>query len=202
MSFLDIRFPVGLSYGASGGPGYSTDVVEYGSGHESRNQNWVNGRFSADVARGCATDADRLELLAFFRVAKGRANSFRFQDPSDYNVLTGEGLLTQNSVGVYQLYKHYSNTAGSEDRDIKLPASGTVVVKAGASTLIESVDYSIVYTTGILTCIGSPIRIPTAWTGQFDVPCRFDTDSIRLVLEDLRFFKAQGIPIIEVKDLS
>jgi len=199
MAFLNIQFPTGISLGAVGGPGYSTDVVEYGSGYENRNQNWAAARCAYDVAKACSTEQQKKDLIAFFRVAKGKANSFRFKDHSDYKVDTGEGLFTLSAVNVYQMYKYYSNAAGNESRNITLPVSGTIVVKKGAVTLTEGVQYSINYSTGLLTCLGSPTDIPTAWTGQFDVPCRFDTDRLQLIAEDVEFFRSQSIPVIEVK---
>ena len=41
MSFAEVRFPDDISYGSSGGPEYSTDIVETQSGHEQRNANWA-----------------------------------------------------------------------------------------------------------------------------------------------------------------
>src|SRR5262245_54413790 len=102
---LDILFPTGISYGAVGGPGYSTDVVSMNSGFESRNQNWEISRCYWDVAKGAHTEALRTELITFFRIAKGRKFSFRFRDSSDYKVITGEGVLSPLGGATFQLYK-------------------------------------------------------------------------------------------------
>ncbi|MEO5740608.1 MAG: TIGR02217 family protein [Vicinamibacterales bacterium] len=197
MSFLNIRFPVNISYGAVGGPGYSTDVVTINSGFENRNQNWSIARCSWDCAKGCKTDQDRIDLIAFFRVAKGKMHSFRWRDFTDYEVASGAGVLSLVSAGVYQLKKRYANAAGTEDRTITLPVSP--VIKQAGITLVESTHYSINLTTGVITTLGSPSPLPDAWTGQFDVPARFDTDMLRLVIEDLEYFKSQNIPVVEVR---
>lgn len=197
MAFLDIRFPVNISYGAVGGPGYSTDVVTLNSGFENRNQNWSVARCMYDAAKGCKEDADRIALIAFFRVAKGKMHSFRWRDFTDYQVLTGEGVLTSLGGGTFQLKKQYTNAAGTENRTITLPVNA--VVKQGSTTLASGVHYNLNLTTGILTVLGSPTPAPDSWTGEFDVPARFDTDELRLVIEDLDYFKSQNIPIVEVR---
>jgi uncharacterized protein (TIGR02217 family) len=197
MAFLDIRFPVNIAYGAVGGPGYSTDVVTLNSGFENRNQNWSVARCMYDAAKGCKTDQDRIDLIKFFRVAKGKMHSFRWRDFSDYEVLTGEGTLTALGGGTFQLVKQYTNAAGTENRTITLPVNA--VVKQGSTTLVLNTHYTLSLTTGVLTIIGSPTPAPDSWTGEFDVPARFDTDQLRLVIEDLEYFKSQNIPIVEVR---
>lgn len=197
MAFLDIRFPVNISYGAVGGPGYSTDVVTLNSGFENRNQNWSVARCAYDAAKGCKEDADRIALIAFFRVAKGKMHSFRWRDFTDYEVLAGEGVLTSLGGGTYQLKKSYTNSAGTELRTITLPVNA--VIKEAGNTLILNTHYTLNATTGVITVIGSPTPLPDAWTGEFDVPVRFDTDVLRLVIEDLNYFKSQTIPIVEVR---
>lgn len=197
MTLLAGRFPTTISYGASGGPGYNTDVITLDSGHEQRNQNWSQSRRSYDVGQAIKNDAMRIALLAFFRVAKGKTHSFPFKDFTDYQVLTGEGVLSSLGGGQYQLYKRYTSAGGTEDQIITLPLNA--VIKQGATTLTASVHYTLSATTGILTVIGSPTPAPDSWTGEFDVPCRFDTDSIRMVKEDIDFFRTQSIPIVEVR---
>lgn len=206
MTFRNARFPTRISYGCSGGPAYRTDDITLDSGHEQRNAIWSQGRCSYDVAKACRDDSMRTELLAFFRAMKGKAYSFRFKDPTDYEVVSGEGVLSSLGSGQYQLYKRYTlpgADAGSptasytEDRIITLPLS--VVLKQGVTTLTAGVHYTLNEKTGVLTVLSSPTPAPDSWTGEFDVPCRFDTDSIRLVKEDLEFFRSQNIPIVEVR---
>ncbi len=44
MSFHEIRFPLDVSLGASGGPERRTEVVTLASGHEERNARWADSR--------------------------------------------------------------------------------------------------------------------------------------------------------------
>ncbi len=200
MSFLNIRFPTGISYGAVGGPGYSTAVASLNSGVESRNQNWSNSRCTYNAARGCNTDEDLEALLAFFRIAKGKTHSFRWKDWTDHACVSAAGKFTDLGDGTYQFRKRYSNSAGSEDRIIALPISP--VVKHNATTLTEGSDYVINVPAGILLPVRSPISVPTSWSGEFDVLTRFDTDNLQLVAEDLDYFKSQMVPVIEIRETA
>lgn len=197
MSHLNIRFPIDISYGAAGGPEYSTDIAFVNSGHEQRQQNWASARCYFDVSRTITNDTQRNQLLTHFRIAKGRTHSFPFRDFTDYTVSGTEGILIAIAGSTYQLYKRYTSAGGTEDRLIALPLAPLIL--AGIVPLTESVDYTLDLLTGIVTMLGSPTQTPTSWSGQFDVPCRFDTDRLTMVAEDIRFFRTQQIPIVEVR---
>jgi len=171
MAFLEIQFPTSISYGAAGGPSYSTDVIVLDSGFESRNQNWSVARASWDVAHGIKNQANLDVLIAFFRVAKGKANGFRFKDWIDYLVAQTEGRLGTTAVGTgfaaYQLYKRYSNAAGSEDRIIQKPVSGQTTVYRDSSPVTVgggAGQIAIDYTTGIITFVADSSFSITAIT--------------------------------------
>lgn len=162
-----------------------------------RNQNWTYSRSMFDVSKACTSEAKRTTLLAFFRVAKGKANTFPFRDWSDYKVSTSEGVLTQLTSSTYQLSKRYAHSYGSETRPIKLPVDAVLYSGSPLSLLASGVDYTLDLSTGIAT-FGSPTVVtPSAWSGQFNLICRFDTDELRLIAEDLNFFRSQIIPVIE-----
>ena len=74
MAFIETpRFPDNISQGASGGPGYQTEVVVVASGREKRNITWPLPRGRYDVAHGVRTQAQMDILIAFFRSVRGRA---------------------------------------------------------------------------------------------------------------------------------
>jgi uncharacterized protein (TIGR02217 family) len=142
MSFIESpRFPDAIAYDATGGPAYSTDVVELNSGFEQRNANWAEGRCEWDVSQVLKHTADMKILLAFFRTCKGRAYGFRFKDFLDYQVTHSDGRLgsTLTSYGLgegipsYGMGKLYVNGSAIEARKIKKPVSGTVEVKRGGA---------------------------------------------------------------------
>lgn len=73
INFLETQFPADISYGATGGPTYSTDVVTMFSGHEQRNSNWSKPKAKYNIATGVKTEAQWRALISFFRVCKGKA---------------------------------------------------------------------------------------------------------------------------------
>lgn len=168
MSFYESpRFPDDISYEATFGPEWNTQVVVLDSGHESRNQNWSVARARYDVAHSARTQAKVDTLLAFFQAMRGRLHTFRFKDWSDFQVSGSQGVLTALGGATYQLWKRYTSGAQTYDRKIVKPVLGSVAVTGGGS-------YSVDSTTGIVTHNSG--GAPTGWTGEFDVPCRFDTD--------------------------
>jgi uncharacterized protein (TIGR02217 family) len=183
MAFIESpRFPDGLAFGAQGGPGFLTMIVELESGHEQRNQVWSLERGEWTIAMENRVLSERQALQAHFRaVGKGRLNGFRFKDFLDFEASHTEGVLELVSAGVYQLQKRYTSGANTYDRDIKKPVSGTVEVKNGSgAVLVAGGDYTIDTTTGRITMQGSPTLTPATWSGQFDVPVRYNTDRMQV----------------------
>src|ERR1700744_5302125 len=106
--FVEVQFPPEISYGAKGGPVFSTDIVSTFSGHEQRNINWLEARARYDISSGIKTEAQWQQLIAFFRARHGRAIGFRYKDWSDYqgvNQILGKG---DGKVKQFQLVKLYS----------------------------------------------------------------------------------------------
>ena len=172
MAFIEApRFPDAISYEAVGGPGWLTDVVVVNSGAEQRNQVWSQARCSFDVSHAARLPAAYKPLQAFFRVVGGRRDGFRFKDWTDYQAsdAAGTGTFQMLTATTFQMYKRYFSGSTYEYRKITKPISGTVVVTGGVSPSVE-------YTTGVVTVASGT---PTSWTGEFDVPCRFDTDQMR-----------------------
>ena len=171
MAFLDVQFPPEISRGAQGGPGMRTDVVVLNSGFEQRNAVWSVPRSRYDVSHGVKSQANLDALVAFFRVADGRLNGFRFKDWLDYLVTVSNGRLGTTAIGTgfptYQLYKRYSNSAGSKDRLIAKPVSGQVTAyrNAGALTVGSGAgNIAIDYTTGIITFVADSSKVITGIT--------------------------------------
>jgi len=190
MSFIETpRFPDQVSYGASGGPTYKTDLIEVSSGYEMRNANWSAGRGSYDVSHGVNNQSDLDVLIAMFRNCKGRAHGFRFKDWMDYTVTGSQGVFRSLSATQFQLQKHYTFGSQNELRDINKPVSATVVILGGVSPSID-------YTTGIVTVTSGT---PTSWTGEFDVPCRFDIDQMKASIDAFAIYSWGNIPVVEIK---
>src|SRR5574342_558146 len=90
MAHDEIAFPSGLDYGATGGPGYSTQIAKSNTSYEVRNQNWANPIRTYEVTAGEKSAADHETLLGFFNGRKGKMHSFNLIDPNDSTIANQE----------------------------------------------------------------------------------------------------------------
>jgi len=198
MSIHDVQFPPDISYGASGGPNYSTGIVTTQSKGEKRNQNWEKGWCSYNVAHGVKRQEQLDRLIAFFRARKGKAYGFRFKDWADYKGTTQVCAATE-IPGIYQLYKTYIDDAGyTESRKITRPVLGTVKVYGDAVELTTGVTVD--YATGKITVIVDPMPAVITADFEFDVPCRFDTDEMPVSIDSFNNYSWNSIPVVEIRD--
>ena len=198
MSFVEIQFPADISYGSSGGPTFSTDVIEAFSGFEQRNINWSAARARYNVAHGVKTQSQLDELIAFFRARQGKAIGFRFKDWTDYqavsqNIGTGNGSQT-----VFQLTKKYTSSV-TVTRIIRKPVNNSAL-KIYLNAVLQSSGYTVNYTTGAVTfstAPGSGVAVTADF--EFDVPVRFDTDQLDAAIDDFGTRSWSDIPLVEVR---
>lgn len=193
MSFLESpRFPEGISRGATGGPTFQTTVTQTGGGQEYRNQGWSQPRRKYDVSHAARTFDLYKELLAFFLVANGRTNGFRFKDWADYIATAAQGRFVLLTSTTFQAYKRYTSGSSYVDRIIQKGVA-TWTVTGGT---VASIDY----TTGIVTMSSGT---PTAWAGEYDVPARFDIDEMQATIidgaKDNWIMGWEQIPILEIR---
>lgn len=175
MSFIESpRFPDVIAFTAIGGVGFSTSVVTLTSGFEARNVNWSSTRYGYDLALPVRNQSEVDTINAFFRNAQGRANGFRFKDWSDYQA-TKNSTATLTSK-TFQFQRDYVSGSTTNVRTIKKPVSGTVSIYV--ANILQTSGYSIDHTTGIVTFVSDPSGAVT-WTGEFDVPVRFDVDMLK-----------------------
>jgi uncharacterized protein (TIGR02217 family) len=202
MSFIETpRFPDNIGFSAIGGPGFSTNVVTLISGYESRNVNWASTRYSYDLAIPPRTQAEVDVINAFFRNAQGRANGFRFKDWSDYSAQAASTVslgLSPNTQ--FQLQKAYVSGSSTSLRKITKPVSGTVQVYVNG--VLQTTGYTVNHATGVITFTAAPADVVT-WTGQFDVPVRFDVDTLRWRVLDRDanglLYQIDSLTLIEVR---
>jgi uncharacterized protein (TIGR02217 family) len=214
--FSEIRFETGyIILNTQGGVEYSTDIVEVGSGAESRNQNWQYPKGAWDFGDRKLPDTELDEIVRFFRARKGRTQGFRFKDWGDFKD-GGSGVLgltgvADGTAGPFQMVKNYSSGAETDQRLIRKPVTGTINVFV-AGTKLSTSFWSIDYTTGMITFLSGHIpangQIIT-WTGEFDVPVRFDADKLSYRFDSTvtsspgvvvkAYFYIANLPLIEVR---
>lgn len=198
--FDEVQFPPSLALGAAGGPQFSTTIVMLGSGYEGRNQNWEASRGTWDAATGIQTPANMAVIIAFFRARWGKARGFRFKDWADYVALsqTATGTVGGGNT-VFQLAKAYSSGGQTYTREIQKPVTGTIYISLNSVLKVEGTDYTIDYTSGLVTFAAAPAYAPI-WSGQFDVPARFDADQLDVsVLDPGGNARIARLPIVEIR---
>lgn len=195
MGFHESRFPLSISYGSSGGPGYSTSVIEGDAGQTEAVARWSAPRYKFDVALGIRNRDDMASLLAFYHARNGVGNGFRFVDHLDYTTAAngrddptaldyiigiGDGVTTQ-----FQLLKVYTEGAESRTRNITKPIVGTLgapysqtyAVLIGLAGVPTAAGWSVNVTDGIVTFSVAPAIGVTITAGcAFDVPVEFGAE--------------------------
>ena len=197
MSFQEIQFSTDISYGAIGGPVFSTDIITTSSGYEQRNIRWSNARAKYNIATGIKTEEQWQELIAFFRARKGKAIGFRFKDWSDYKGINETIGIGDNIKTDFQLVKNYNSNI-TVSRNITKPVTGTVKIYIDSILQISGVNIDT--TTGIVT-FSTPPSIDSIITAdfEFDVPVRFDTDEMAMSMDSFNAGKWNNIPLIEIR---
>jgi len=198
-TFHEVRFPTDISYGAKGGPGYSTGVVTTDSGWEQRNINWEQGRCEYDVSYGIKSQAQMQRLITFFRARKGKGYGFRYKDWLDYKAVDQTIGTGDASTTAFQLIKVYEDDLGySETRTINKPVENTVVIYLDG--VFQDSGWSVDTTTGIITftTVPSTGAVVTA-DFEFDVPVRFDIDKMPVSIDEVNNYTWSGIPLVEVR---
>lgn len=190
MSFIETpSFPETIALGSSGGPQYSTNIVEVRSGKELRNQAWAFPRHRYNVGFGANTSAKLDELREFHHAMIGRFNGFRFKDFNDWTSAASMNIAisdTDQIIGTgdaaevdFQLVKIYTVGALSLTRNITKPVTGTVVISL--DDVSQGSGWTVDTTTGIVTFSVAPGSSVVVKAGfQFDVPVRFDNDVLQI----------------------
>ena len=207
MAFHEVRFPDNISRGARGGPERRTQVVELASGDEERNASWANSRRRYDVAYGIRRADDLAAVVAFFEARNGRLHGFRYKDWADYKSALPSQAITATdqqigtgtgSLQTFQLAKRYTSGAQTWVRTITKPVTGTVRVALG---MVEQLSgWALDTTTGVITFTTAPAGSVIVRAGfEFDVPVRFDSDTLDVTLDFERLGSITAIPLLEIR---
>ncbi|SOB96983.1 DUF2460 domain-containing protein [Stappia indica] len=208
LGFIEERFPLGVAFGASGGPQWRTEVVTLASGAEMRNARWAGSRRRYDAGSGVRSLADLQEVAGFFERMRGRLIGFRFRDPFDnLSAATGNTvgpldcrLGTGDGARVeFPLAKSYGAGEGAALRRIEKPVAGSVRVAVGGSELAEGTGFTCDPASGLVVLATAPAPGAAVTAGfRFDVPVRFDTDRLELSLTHFEAGRVPTIPLVEI----
>ena len=208
--FHEVRFPLAIGFGSTGGPERRTDVVLLASGHEERNARWADSRRRYNAGTGVRSLGDLHQLLTFFEERRGRLYGFRWRDrldqwsgapgaptPLDQAIGTGDGVRAQ-----FALAKRYGSAHAPYSRPVTKPVAGSVRVAVNGVEQTEGVAFACDATAGTVTFLsGSVPPMGAAVTAgfRFDVPVRFDTDYLEVDLSAFAAGQIPHIPLIEIK---
>ena len=205
MAFDEAQFPVDISRDAVSRQKRVTDVVTLRSGYEERNAIWANSRLTFDVGLGIRDLADIYALKEFWEARRGRLRGFRFKDWSDFKSCAPNSTATNTDQTLlsidtthYQIQKVYSAASNPWTRTIKKPVNGTVLVRDNTGPLVESVNYTVDYTTGIVTFTLAPTGTPTAGF-EFDVPVRFEEETLEISIALVDAGSAPSVKLVELR---
>ncbi|SFP48793.1 DUF2460 domain-containing protein [Tranquillimonas alkanivorans] len=209
MSFHEVRFPAGLSFGSMGGPERRTEVVTLANGFEERNAPWAHSRRRYDAGLGMRSLGDIETLIAFFEARRGRLHGFRWKDwadfksaaaarevaPGDQVIAVGDGVSR-----VFRLAKTYRSGAAEYVRPIVKPVAGSVVLAVAGDPLREGAGLEVDVTTGAVTLDAVPPAGAQITAGfEFDVPVRFDADLIQTSVASFQAGEVPDVPVVEVR---
>lgn len=111
---------------------------------------------------------------------------------------TGDTNTGDGSTHTFQLQKTYSDSGAFYTRTIKKPVAGTVRVSVAGTEI--TTGFAVDSTTGIITITSAPSSGQVVKAGyEFDVPVRFNTDSIAINIAGFNAGEIPSIPIIEVR---
>jgi uncharacterized protein (TIGR02217 family) len=210
MAFHEVRFPAGISLGASGGPERRTEIVVLGSGAEERNSRWADSKRSYNAGYGIKGVDDLHAVITFFEERRGRLHGFRWKDWSDYESCTpaetpsalDQEIGTGDGINAaFQLVKTYGSSFAPWVRTIAQPLAGTVLV-AVDGVVQDPGNFAVNASTGVVTFAGGhlPADDTVVTAGfEFDVPVRFDTDQLEINLSQIETGSIPHIPIVEIR---
>lgn len=209
MAFHDILLNPQFSYGATGGVEFSTLVLQSVAGYEQRNINWSQVLGQWEIGYALRNDEEVEELVSFYAARRGRAHSFRFLDWKDYTI-TKENIGTGASTpgDTWQLTKTYTDPGGNtyeriitkpvdttdsnHTLDLTVPSYTTMTLTAGGIAKTETTDYTVDYSTGIVTDV-------SGLSGAIVVSCsfhncvRFDMDLMKVIAEFYALGNWEGV---------
>lgn len=209
MAIPAYRLPPEVEAGASsGGPEFEDSIQPGISGKEQRGEIAELCRALYDISYSILSSTDPVGSYRAVRAmfyAHRRLYPFRFRMPDDYeanNDKFGEG---NGSATAFQLSKTYDpaqlllGTPGTLTYTREIYLFGTTpVIKVNNVTVATPADYSI-NSTGLVTFTSPPTNgHDLTWTGEFDIPVRFDTKHFPAVFREADIIQIGSILIREV----
>lgn len=198
-NFMERSFPVCVSFGSQGGPGFKTSVFTFDSGITADSIDWERMRARYEATFENATPDEMEEVENFFYGMRGQAIAFRYKDWSDYQITVQNVGVGTGTADTFQIFKRYQSGQNIFDRIIKKTVIGSSQISLDGVSLLEGSDYFMIDTEGQIVfptppAAGSIVRIDYI---EYDVPVRFATDYLNVSYDDFRQLNT-SVDLIEV----
>lgn len=210
MPYLDVLFPESISAGCRVVPKFNNVIVRGASGIRDVQINWDAPLRRLDVGHVVKDRTTLSEFLDFWMTVRGTAYSFKFWDPTDYEVGTAyqndaiayvgsEVIGTGDDVETeFQMVKKYGGSVNPLVRKITKPIDGTVKVYLDDVEKVEDTDYTVDYLTGIVTFTDPvPMGVEVSWAGHFHIEASFESDEPILQLDSPQVGDWTSIVVME-----
>ncbi len=230
MAYLaGVRLNENVERGALGGGRFNTSVLTLDSGFEKRNKNWSVPLSEFDVGFGLMLkfqvdpsdiQLDVDELINFFYIVNGMADSWRMKDWSDFEIGYENGStagisrqflgLGDDSTTDFQIFKRYSYGGRTFDRLSLTKMVDDSFVELAVDGVIKDnpADYTIDADRGLFKFDTAPLS--TGGTGPggehlIEFRCRFDnhvrlnTDDLKISMEMFNAGSWPNLPVLELR---
>lgn len=192
-----MRFPSDISYGASGGPIWNTEVIKVQSGIEKRNQVWSIPLYKFECAHGVKSQEQLNELIDFFYQMNGKAKPFRYKNWAEYQITKTTSDIQRPTTETLKIYTRYSTFS----RRITKIVNGTF--KLYANDVLVNTGYSLDIDTGIITLqtpASYPSNIVFTCESEYDFWVRFETDEMFVSIDNYNVYSWNQIPLVEIRE--
>lgn len=202
------QFPLELS-ALAGTPTWAVDIIKLGGGAEQRVIRHADSLRRYDAATAIMIESEYRAVMRHFNARRAQGYGFPLKDRSFYTV-TNEPLGTGGGIGsTNQLTLNEGDASNPYNREIYMPVQGTIQVRANGNLKVENTDYTIAYTGangGRVTWLVSVSGQTLTWSGEFNVPVRYDTGSLpdpELFLHrndsNTGLVQSISIPLVEIR---
>lgn len=173
--FIEERLLDSVSFGTVYGESFKTDVVTMRNKSESRNMLWSESQGIFTLVFNAMLPEHRAEIMNVFRTCRGRGIGFRLKNWVDFKVEKQKiGVTTgTNDYVTLQLKTTFKSHGFETEKTIYKPVEGTIKIFSGD----EEIPFDLDYTTGKVTILDTKIS-DIYWSGEYDIPVRFDSDEI------------------------
>ncbi len=175
--FDDIILPLGMSLGSSIGPVTSTQQLLVSSGVRKTNKRWTQHLQKFDIGFNVKSTEDVYVIIDIYNAVDGPFGSFLARPWLDWNTTQGlmspgdESFITNvdeplintvtglnlgdGTTTTFQMTKEYTGSSATAlyRENITKPENGSVLLSIDASAKVEGVDFTVNYSTGIVTFI-------------------------------------------------